>query len=155
MENEISEGDILFAEAYEAVNEHTAAQQYQARFHDELKSSRESLDIAVLDVEEAASKLKDFRDLLETVCRALEDVSKRTIVLKRRADDAHDRTRSHSERCRRATKDHLMAEEVLIHSLGCLGDLGKGRGKCCTCSVLWSPGHRQQRKRSICQRPST
>ena len=88
MENEISEGDILFAEAYEAVKEHTAAQQHQARFHDELKSSRESLDIAVLDVEEAASKLKDFRDLLETVCRALEDVSKRTIVLKRRADDA-------------------------------------------------------------------
>ena len=54
VENEISEDDILFAEACEAIDELAAAQQHQARFHDELKSSRESLDIAVLEVDEAA-----------------------------------------------------------------------------------------------------
>ena len=97
----------------------------QARFHDELKSSRESLDIEALDVEEAASKLKDCRDLHDTVCRGVEDVSKRTIELKRKADHGHDKTRSHRERCRRATEDHMMAEEVHNNSLGCLGDLVK------------------------------
>ena len=45
--------------------------------------------------------------------------------LKRKADDAHDRTRSHGERCWRPTKDHMMAEEFLNNGLGCLGDLVK------------------------------
>ena len=63
--------------------------------------------------------------LHDAACGDLEDASKRTIELKRKADDAHDRTRSHRERCQRATKDHMMAEEVLNNSLGCMGDLVK------------------------------
>ena len=87
------------------MDELAAAQQHQARFQDELKSSRESLDIAA--------------------CGDLEDASKRTIELKRKADDSHGRTRSHRELRGRATQDHMMAEEALNNGSGCLGDLGK------------------------------
>ena len=69
--NEISEGDILFAEADEATDELAKAQKHQARSQDELKNSSESLDIAILDVEEAASKLKDCQGLHDTVYRGL------------------------------------------------------------------------------------
>ena len=61
------------------------------------------------------------RALHEAACVELEGASQRTIELKRKADDAHDRTRSHLERCRRATKDHMKAEEVLNNNMGCLG----------------------------------
>ena len=45
--------------------------------------------------------------------------------MKRKADGAHDSTRSHTERCRLATKDHMLAEEVLNNSLGSMGHLVK------------------------------
>ena len=55
----------------------------------------------------------------------MEDAGAKTIELKRKADDARDSTRSHRERCRRATCEHVWAEEELDNSLGCLGDLVK------------------------------
>ena len=45
VDNEISAGDVLVAEAFEAMDELASAQQHQGRFHDERKSSHESLDI--------------------------------------------------------------------------------------------------------------
>ena len=90
------EGDT--ANERTAVDDLAKAQQHLARLQDELKKSRETLDIAVLDVEEAASELKDCRDLHDTVCRGLEDVGKKTIEMKRKAHDAHDRTRSDRDR---------------------------------------------------------
>ena len=53
LEIENSEGDPLYADERVATNEFATAQRPQARLQDELKSSRESLDIAVLDVGEA------------------------------------------------------------------------------------------------------
>ena len=131
VENQISEGDI-------PMDELAKAQEHQARLQDELKSSRESHDMALVDLEESMSKVDDTREVLDTPCRGLEDMSKKTIELKRKADDAHDRTRSHRERCRRATKYCVMAEEVLNDSLGCLGDLVKdtaGAPHALTCGV--------------------
>ena len=94
------------------------AQQHQARLHDELKSSRESRDMALM--KQTMSKVDGTREVLDIACRSLEDVRR---PLKRKADDAHDRTGSHRKRYRRATEDHMKAEEVLNNSLGCLGDL--------------------------------
>ena len=78
----------------------------------------ESLDPIVRD-------LTNFRALLEVACDDLADAGMKTIDLKRKVDDAHDRTRSHRDRCRRATKELQTAEEDLNNSLGCLGDLVK------------------------------
>ena len=44
VEHDISESDTPFAEAYEPMDELAAAQQRQARFQDEPKCFRESLD---------------------------------------------------------------------------------------------------------------
>ena len=85
MEIENSDGDTLCADERMASDELATAQQHQDRLQEELENySRESLDIAVLDVEEAASKLKDCRNLHDTVCRGLEDAGETTIELKRR-----------------------------------------------------------------------
>ena len=56
-------------------------------------------------------QLDKSRDLHGTVCHCLEDVGKKTIELKRKADDAHDRIKFHRDLCRRATKDLVSAEE--------------------------------------------
>ena len=36
------------------------------------------------------------------------------------ATDAHENTRSHRERCRRAASEHTKSEAAVNHSLGCL-----------------------------------
>ena len=95
VENETAEGDFPFVEADEAMDQLAAAQQHQAR----------------------------FQDLDDAACADPDDASQRTIELKRKADDAHDRTRSHRERCWRVTKEHMMADEVHNNSLGCLAEL--------------------------------
>ena len=69
LEIENSDGDTLYADERMALDEHATARQHQDRSQEELQNSRESLDTAVLDVEEAASKLKDCRNLHDTVCR--------------------------------------------------------------------------------------
>ena len=113
VEHETAEGDMLLAVSYEA-----QAPSHQARFQDELKNSQASVDIAFRE-------FCNCRALHEAASVDLEVASQRTIELKRKTDDADDRTRSHRERCRRARKDHMMAEEVLNNSLGCLGDLAR------------------------------
>ena len=95
----------------EAVDQLAAAHQHQARFLDELQSSRECLDIVYRE-------FNDCGALHDAACVDLKDASLRTIELKRKADDVQERSRSHRECCRRATKDHMIAEEVLNNSLG-------------------------------------
>ena len=92
------------------MDEFARAQQHQAR--DEVKGCRESLDAFVGD-------LTNFRALLEETCDDLADAGMKTIDLKRKADDAHGRTCSHRDRCRRATEELETAEEVLNNNLGC------------------------------------
>ena len=47
--------------------------------------------------------------------------SQRTAELKRKATEAHEKTRSHRERCRRITNEHTRSEAAVNHSLGFLG----------------------------------
>ena len=113
----------FFAEAYVAMDDLARALQYQARLQDELKCSCESHDMVLMDLKECMPKDDDTREVLDVTRRSLEGARRRTIELKRKADDAQERTRSHKVRCRRATEDHMRAEEVLNNSLGCLCDL--------------------------------
>ena len=55
----------------------------------------------------------------------LEDAGKKTIEMKRKADDAYDRISSHREQCQRATKELASAAEEVNDSLGRLGQLIK------------------------------
>ena len=49
------------------------------------------------------------------------EASQRTPDLKRKAREAHEKTRSHRERCRRITNEHTTSEAAVNHSLGFLG----------------------------------
>ena len=116
LEHENSEGDILSDEACGVRDELARAPQPQVQCQDDVKGCRESFDAIVTD-------LTHFRALLEVACGDLADAGMKTIDLKRKADDADDRTCSHGYRRRRATEELETAEEVLNNSLGCLGDL--------------------------------
>ena len=68
----------------------------------------------------------------------MQDASRRHSELKRKAVDAHEKTLFHWESLRRATREHVKAEEVLNDSLGCLGTLVKdtaGATQALTCGV--------------------
>ena len=58
---------------------------------DELKSSRVSLDMALVDMEESMLKVEDSREVHDVVCGDLQAGGTRTFEMKRKADDAHDR----------------------------------------------------------------
>ena len=118
LEVDISEGDLFFADVRTAMEVLTEAQQNQERLQGELKNSWRSLDIAIMDVQESTSKLDDCRDLHDAACRSLEGAGKRTTETKRKAEDAHDRIRTHRDRCRRATMELQTAD-----SLGRMGQL--------------------------------
>ena len=75
------------------------AQQNHERMRGELKDSRESLDIAIMDCHDAATETK------------------------RKADDAHDQVRAHRDRCRGATTESVTAEEDLNDCLGRMDQL--------------------------------
>ena len=51
----------------------------------------------------------------------MKKASQRTTDLKRKAAEAHEKTRSHRERCRRITNEHTRSEAAVNHSLGFLG----------------------------------
>ena len=58
LEVENSEGDMLHADVCAAMEEFTEAQQNQERMRGVLQASRESLDIAFMDMEESMSNLE-------------------------------------------------------------------------------------------------
>ena len=143
-----------FADERMAMNELATAQQHQARLQEELKSSRECLDIALMDLKESISKVDDRREEHDIACRGLEEGVRKTIELKRKADDAHDRTRSHKDRCWRATTDLVSAEEELNNSFGRLGQLVKetaGATHALSCGVA----DRDSDEAKYCRRPLT
>ena len=51
----------------------------------------------------------------------MKKASQHTGDLKRKAAEAHEKTRSHPERCRRITSEHTRSEATVNHSLGSLG----------------------------------
>ena len=55
------------------MEEFNEVEQNQERMRGELKDSRESLDIAIMDMQESMSKLKDCGDLHDAAYRGLED----------------------------------------------------------------------------------
>ena len=55
----------------------------------------------------------------EATCVDLRNAGERIAELERKADDAHERTRSHRQRCRRAMKEHTKSEAAINHNLGC------------------------------------
>ena len=72
----------------------------------------------------------------ESNCRAPHEVTcvelkagQRTAALKSKADDVHERTKSHRERCRRATKEHTKCDAAINHSLLWLKMVGQRNGQ--------------------------
>ena len=55
------------------------------------------------------------------MCVEVKKAGQRTAELRRKAAEAHEKTRSHRERCRRLTNEHTRSEAAVNHSLGCLG----------------------------------
>ena len=114
VEKEAAEDDLLLAEEDEAIDLFEAARLHQARILDELESCRESLDSAFREFNKC-------RPLHRAACADLKDASLRTTELNRKADEAHERSQSHKECCRRATKDHMMAERGTLQQPGLPG----------------------------------
>ena len=69
------------------------------------------------DCIKALETVRDFQALHEVTCVDLKNACPRTAELRRKATDAHERTRSHRERCRRATKEHTKSEAAINHNV--------------------------------------
>ena len=73
VEVEFCEGDLLFADVRTAVEGLAEARQHQERLQGELKSSRESLETALMDMKEpisiCQSKVDDGREAHDVLCR--------------------------------------------------------------------------------------
>ena len=133
------------------------AQKDQDRLQDELEVTCESVVTASKDFtncgalyEVASANLNGaFREvsncpvLHEVTCVDLKKACQRTAELKRKAADAHERTRSHRELCRRATKEHTKSEAAINPNLGVLGMVCQRNGQCHKLSDLWSSGPRE------------
>ena len=98
--SENSEVDTFMPKRTGAMDELAKAQPHQARCQDEVFCSCESLNIAF-------RKVNNCGALHGAACDDLADAGTKTIDLKRKADDAHDRTGSHKERCWRATRTRV------------------------------------------------
>ena len=61
------------------------------------------------------------RAIHEAICAEVKKASQRTADLKRKATEAHKKTRSHRERCKIITNEHTRSEAAVNHSLGFLG----------------------------------
>ena len=107
------------------VRRHGGARQHQKeqnRPQDELDATRESMDIVSREFTNCWAHLntafRSQRTKHSTMSRvSLQNVCQTTAELKR-ADDAHERTKSHKEGCRRATKEHTKFKAATNHSLG-------------------------------------
>ena len=65
-------GTCSFADVRTAMEELTEAQQHQDRLQEELKRSRGSLDMALMDVQENMSTVNESRERHDVVCRRLQ-----------------------------------------------------------------------------------
>ena len=139
LELENSDGDMLHAEVRAAMEEFNEAHRNQQRMRGELKDSRKSLDIAIMDMKESMSNLKDCRDLHDAAHGGLEDGGKRTAETKWKADDALDQMTAHRDRCRRATAEFVAAVENFSDCLGRMARLVKATAGGNTRVVLRRP----------------
>ena len=90
MELEIAEGDALFAASQEVLDELAKAQPYKDCPRDELKSSCDSHDMALMALKENTSKVDDTREVFDIACRGLEDARKKNIELTSKAGDSRE-----------------------------------------------------------------
>ena len=132
VEKESAEGDMLFATEEDSIDKMEAARQHQDRTLEVFEDCRQSLD-GVL------GEFSNCRALHEAAWIDVQEASRRHSELKRKAAEAHERTILQRECLRRATRDHVKAEEVLNNSVGCLSTLVKdtaGATHALTCGVL-------------------
>ena len=92
---ETEEGDIPFAVAYETTEELDKAQKDQDSLQDELEATVGHSTMSCVPI---------------SAKRQSNSACQKTGQLKRKASDAHDRTQSYRERCRRAPKEHVKSE---------------------------------------------
>ena len=165
LEDESAKGETLHDDENTAMEDLAKALQQRDRRQNELRGFQENLDNANMEVNNcwdklstAAIELKKCREGLDTAfielsnCQHLLD--RKTVELKRKATDAHDRTRSHWDRCWRATHYLMTVEGELNESLGKLGQAVKDTAGPPTRCLVVSPT-RDAMKRSTCRRPST
>ena len=100
--HETEEGDMLYAVAYGATEELDKAQNDQDRLRDEMEVTCESMVAASKEyttrsanLDGAFRKVNCCRALHMEACAGLKKACQRTAKLKRKATDAHDKTRSH------------------------------------------------------------
>ena len=111
---------MLLVVAYEAMEEFDKAQKDQHRLQDEMEVSCESVlhEVSIANLNGAFREVSDCWARHEVTCVGLTEACLMTGELKRKAADARERTRSHRERCRRATKEHTKSEAAINHNLG-------------------------------------
>ena len=83
-----------------------------------LHDSRESLNIALVEMQESMSKGEDCGQLHDVVCWDLQDAGTRVNEAKRKADDAQDQVQVDTERCRHPTSVRVTAEENMNEGWG-------------------------------------
>ena len=137
---ETEEGDMLYAMVSEVEEELDTAQKDQDRLQHELEFTREEyghrpqgvhkiaepctmqlalmLTIRVQNWVVPSGKSAIAKATHEAVCV---EVNQETADLKRKATEAHEKTCSHRERCRRITNKHTSSEAAVNNSLGFLG----------------------------------
>ena len=71
------------------MKELTEAQHHQDRLRGEMGSSRESFDMALMDMQESMSKINDSREQHDVVCQDLQAADTRTTETKRKAGSTH------------------------------------------------------------------
>ena len=153
MEDESEKGETLHDDENTAMEDLAKALQQRDRPQDELRGFQENRDNANMEVNNYRDKLNtaaielyncregpdtafielnNCQHLLASARRGLEDVDRKTVELK--ATDAHDRTRSHRDRCRRATK-YMTVEGEINESLGKLASSSMALREPLSCGV--------------------
>ena len=115
---ESAAGDMSFASEEDAVDKLEATRQHQDRTLEVPEDCRESMD-------SASREFSNCRALLEAAWFDVKEAGRRHSELKRKAEEGHTRTFLKRESIRRATSDHVKAEEGLNNGVGCLGTLVK------------------------------
>ena len=104
VEKETAEGDQLFATEEDATDKMEEARQYQDRTLDVLEGCCKSMDGAFME-------FSNCRALHEAAWVDVQEASRKHSEIKKKAEDAHERTILHWESLRCA--DNMKAEEVL------------------------------------------
>ena len=110
---ESAAGDMFFASEEDAADKLGAAQRQQDDALEALGGCRKNMG-------SACREFSNCRPLHEAACFDVKETGRRHSEMKRKAEEAHTKTCLHRDYIRRATSDHVKAEEVLNNSVGCL-----------------------------------